>query len=420
MPRRIDAVVLTHAHLDHCGRLPLLPQHGFRGRIHATPATCDFARLVLEDSARIQVADVERQNRRLQRQGRPLVGPLYGPAEVEAVESRFQALPYGQPREIAPGMSLRFFDAGHILGSASAEMTVQENGKERVLIFSGDLGPKDVPILRDPVPPDPPAGPDLVVLESTYGDRDHRPMDATLDEFRQILKEAIASHDKVLIPSFAIGRTQQVLYYIAEFIREGQLPRFPIYLDSPMAIKAMALYRTHRDLFDEEAAGLVKADRFTKDLSELHYTETADESRALNNLSGMAVIIAGSGMCEGGRIVHHLKHGLWRPSTQVVIVGYQSAGSLGSHLVHGARRVRIFGEEIEVKAGIHTLGGFSAHAGQTELAAWAGNYLSGPTRPRVVLTHGEDKPREALRDLLESRHGVKAELPMRGDVLEIE
>ena len=218
----------------------------------------------------------------------------------------------------------------------------------------------------------------------------------------------------MLIPSFAIGRTQQVLYYIAEFIREGQLPRFPIYLDSPMAIKAMALYRTHRDLFDEEAAGLVKADRFTKDLSELHYTETSDESRALNNLRGMAVIIAGSGMCEGGRIVHHLKpaSGVPAPRSSSSATSPRARWAATSSM---ARRVRIFGEEIGVEAGIHTLGGFSAHAGQTELADWAGNYLSGPTRPRVVLTHGEDRPRETLRRLLLVTNGGRAS--RTGDVL---
>ena len=330
--------MLTHAHLDHCGRLPLLTREGFRGPIHATPASADFAMLVLEDAARIQVADVERQNRRLERQGRPLVEPLYLPRDVEVVEGRFQPLRYGESREIAKGINLRFSDAGHILGSASVELAVDDGGRQRTLIFSGDLGPKGVPMLCDPVPPEPASAPDLVVMESTYGDHDHRPMDGTLEEFRQILADAIRAQEKVLIPAFAIGRTQQILYHMAEFIRRGELPKFPIYLDSPMAIKAMALYRTHRDLFDEEATGLVKEHRFEKDLSQLHYTETAEESRAINNLRGMAVIIAGSGMCEGGRIVHHLKHNLWKSNVHVVIVGYQSAGSLGGQLVHGAER----------------------------------------------------------------------------------
>jgi metallo-beta-lactamase family protein len=242
-------------------------------------------------------------------------------------------------------------------------------------------------------------------------------MAATLEEFRQILTAAIASQEKVLIPAFAIGRTQQILYHIAEFIREGALPKFPIYLDSPMAIKAMTLYRTHRDLFDEEATALVAARRFEKDLSLLHYTETAEESRALNQLRGMAVIIAGSGMCEGGRILHHLKHQLWRTNVHVVFVGYQSAGSLGGQIVHGAELVRIHGEEIKVAAKIHTLGGFSAHAGQTELAEWAMNYIRGEHRPRLVLAHGEPRPRAALQALLEARAGTRAELPQQGDLI---
>jgi metallo-beta-lactamase family protein len=419
-PRRLDAIVLTHAHLDHCGRLPILVREGCRARVHTTPASADFAQLVLEDAARIQAADVERLNRRLERQGKPWVEPLYRPEDVQAVEGKLQGLPYGESREVATGVNLRFSDAGHILGSSSVELSVEEGGRLWTLIFSGDLGPRGVPFLRDPVPPDPPAGADLVVMESTYGDRDHRPIRETLDEFHQILQAASRAGEKVLIPAFAMGRTQQILYHIASFIRSGELCKFPIYLDSPMAIKAMALYRAHRDLFDEEATALVREHQFEKDLSELRYTESTDESKAINSQKGMAVIIAGSGMCEGGRIVHHLKHNLWRPDVHVVIVGYQSAGSLGRQLVQGARRVTIQGEPVAVAAKIHTLGGFSAHAGQTELAGWAGHFLYGSHRPRVVLTHGEEKPRAALRDLLRSQLSADASLPSRGETLTLE
>ncbi|MFO0890777.1 MAG: MBL fold metallo-hydrolase [Isosphaeraceae bacterium] len=420
LPRRLDAVVLTHAHLDHCGRLPLLTKSGFRGRIFATPASADFTQLVLEDAARIEAGEVERLNRRLQRQRRPLVEPIYEAEDVEQVGSRFQPLPYLASGKIAPGVTLRFSEAGHILGSGSAELTVEEEGQRKVLIFSGDLGPKGVPILRDPEPLAPVQPPDLVVLESTYGDRDHRTMDDTLVEFRTILKEAVRSGSKVLIPAFAIGRSQQLLYHLAEFIRRGDLPRFPIYLDSPMAIKAVSLYREHHALFDEEATELVKRQQLSKDLSELSFTATAEESRALNHLEGMAVIIAGSGMCEGGRIVHHLKHNLWRPDVHVVIVGYQSFGTLGGQLVHGARTVRIHGETVAVAAKVHTLGGFSAHAGQAELLEWGARYFGSGSKARLVLTHGEDRPREVLRALFRSRCGVEATLPQLGETLTLD
>jgi metallo-beta-lactamase family protein len=416
VPRNLDAVVLTHAHLDHCGRLPLLTNHGFRGKIHTTLATADFARLVLEDAAYLQAADVERQNRRRLRQGKPPIEPLYTAGDLAAVENRFRGLPYGEERLVAPGCRVRLSDAGHILGSASVRMTLEEAGRSRVLVFSGDLGPRGIPYLRDPVPPETDGRPDVVVMESTYGDREHRRLEETLDEFLTILRAAIEAQQKVLIPAFAIGRTQQILYHIAGFVRSGRLPRFPIYLDSPMAIRATELYQTHHDLFDEEAAALHRGGRLDRDLSELRFTATAEESRSLNDLKGMALIIAGSGMCEGGRILHHLKHNLWRPDMHVVIVGYQASGSLGAQLVHGAGRVRIHGEPIVVKAKIHTLGGFSAHAGQGELADWAGTYLKTPGgRTRLVLTHGEEVARKALANLLRERYRVAALLPGLGE-----
>jgi len=418
-PRRLDAVVLTHGHLDHCGRLPLLARRGYHGLIHATAATIDVAQLVLEDAAHLQRSDIERQNRHRMRQGKPPIEPLYSPEEVEGLRPLFRSLPYGQAREVAEGITLRFSDAGHILGSASVELTGNGPDGRWVIVFSGDLGPRGVPFLRDPVPPSPSEEPDVVVLESTYGDRDHRPLDQTLDELRRILLAAIEHGEMVLIPSFAIGRAQQILYHIAEFVERGEIPQFPIYLDSPMGIKALALYRSHSELLNQEAVQMFQHDRFDRALSRLHCTRTTEESRALNDLRGMALIIAGSGMCEGGRIVHHLKHHLWRPHVQVILVGFQVQGTLGARLVGGARRVTIHGEPIKVNASIHTLGGFSAHAGQSGLIDWAGNYCKTPKSPRVILTHGEDGPRAALRDRLESRFGVRAECPAPGDILTI-
>jgi metallo-beta-lactamase family protein len=414
-PERLDAVILTHAHLDHCGRLPLLARHGSRAAIHATPATADFAGLILRDSAFLQRQDADRLTRRRQRQGRPPAEALYDAEDVDRLLPRFAALPYGERREVADGVSARLVDSGHILGSASVELFVREGGATRTVVFSGDLGPKGMPFLRDPQPPE---GADLVFLESTYGDRDHKPLGPTLDEFLAILKDAAGAREKVLIPSFAIGRTQQILYHIAGFVREGKLPVFPVVVDSPMAIEAIRLYRRHQDLFDDEATALAKAHRMSLDLPRLELTETAEESMRLNNLRDAAVILAGSGMCDGGRIVHHLKHNLWRKNVHVVIVGYQSEGTLGSRLVHGAKAVTIHGEEVVVHAEIHTLGGFSAHAGRSELIEWFGHQAAG--KPRAVLTHGEDAPREALAGALRERFGVAVETPGPGAVVTLD
>jgi metallo-beta-lactamase family protein len=414
--RQLDAVVLTHAHLDHSGRLPLLARHGYRRPIYATPATIDLADLLLLDSAHLAEADAERDSRRRGRRGQPPVSPLYEVEDVETLRPRFTPILYVQTREIADGVDVRLVNAGHMLGSASIEMTVRQGASRRTIVFSGDLGPRGLPFLRDPTPLE---RADLVFLESTYGDRDHRPMNGTLREFRSILNEAYKARERVLIPAFAIGRSQQILFHIAELVREGSVPRFPIYLDSPMAIEATFLYRKHQELFDDEAGRLYSSRQLDRDLSALQYTRTAEESKALNNLRDAAVIIAGSGMCEGGRIVHHLRHNLSRSYANVVFVGYQAAGTLGERLVHGAKEVRIFGESHSVRAEIHTLGGFSGHAGQTELVGWAGHLMA--TKPRIVLTHGEDRQRAALREKLVAAYGVDVQLPQQpGAIITIE
>lgn len=414
-PPSLDAVVATHAHLDHTGRLPLLPPRGFRGRIHATPATVDFTRLILADSARLQQADSARRSRRLLRAGKEPVVPLYAPADVEALASYFSALPYDERREVADGVEVRLVDAGHILGSASVEMTVREYGRERVVVFSGDVGIKGSPILRDPTPL---GHADLVFLESTYGDREHRPQGETLKEFHRILARAVREQQKVLIPAFAIGRTQEVLYRIAEEVHGGRLPEFPIHLDSPMAIAATRLYSEHQALFDEEAGAMMRRGPFLHDLRGLRFTESPAESIALNDSWDMGVIIAGSGMCDGGRMIHHLRHNLWRRNVAVLIVGFQAQGSLGRRLVEGAREVRIFGEKLVVRATVHTLGGFSAHAGQSGLVEWAGHLA--PSRPRFVLTHGEPKGCDGLRSALRTRLGIEAECPEPGATVTLE
>ncbi len=408
-PRALDAVVLTHAHLDHTGRLPLLTARGYKGPIHATPATAEFAELILRDSAHIQEGDAERLTIEARRAGRRAVAPLYTRADVDQVRPLVRALDYEERREVAPGVSVRLFEAGHILGSASVEM--RADGK--TVVFSGDLGPKGVPFVKDPVPPPPP---DLLFLESTYGDRDHRSLDATVAELHEILLRAVRERAVILVPSFAIGRAQQVLFHLAELVRGGDLPDFPIFLDSPMAIEATRLYGKHQDLFDAQARSLAKGGQLRHDLKNLRFLATPDESRRLNDLDGPAVVLAGSGMCNGGRILHHLKHHLWREETVVLFVGYQAEGTIGHALVTGARHVAIHGHRIRVAARVFTLGGFSAHAGRSELLAWAAPALP---RARVALTHGEEGPRSSLAAAIRDRFGRDADRPQRGDTIDI-
>ncbi|MCZ7632811.1 MAG: MBL fold metallo-hydrolase [Phycisphaerales bacterium] len=434
-PADLDSVVLTHAHIDHSGRLPLLPRHGFSGPIFATPATIDLCDVMLRDSAGVQAMDAERWTRRHEREGKPGEAPLYGVADVEAVMKRFRALPYDTPREVAAGVTVRFTDAGHILGSASVEMRVRDGGREKVVVFSGDVGPAGAPLLRDPVPP---GRADALVLESTYGDRDHRPLDATLDELVGIVREARTPRGKVLIPAFAVGRTQQLIYFFGTLRRDGRLDDPRVWVDSPMALAATDLYRRHRDLFDDESWKIIDAGDSVLMFPGLRFARSIDESIALNRTGDGVVVISASGMCNGGRILHHLRHALWKPETHLVFVGFQAEGTIGRRIIDGAEYVSIMGERIKVGARVHTLGGFSAHAGQTGLVRWAGAVVGrgdgGGTwttggvggagvgandRPRVFLNHGEDKPRRLLAERLRADLGVEAELPAFGEIVEV-
>lgn len=412
--KRLDTVLLTHAHLDHCGRLPLLIKGGYEGRILATKATVDLAGLILRDSAKVQGYDAQRANRKRERSGKPPVTPLYNADDVERTMQRFHTVELDQPFEAAPGVQARYVAAGHMLGSASIELTVSEKGKPKVAVFSGDIGPSGLALVRDAQPI---KRADAVFLESTYGDRDHKPLKETLAEFGGIIKEAVRLKSRILVPAFAVGRTQQILYHLDELFCAGKLKPFPVYLDSPMAIEATKIYRSHPDLLDEEARDMRRVCEIAGKHGHVKPTPTPEESMALNRAPGPCLIMAGSGMCNGGRILHHFRHGLWRPETEVVIVGYQGEGTLGRQLVDGAKEVKIFGEPIAVKARIHTLNGFSAHAGQTELLKWF-RFLA-PAKPQVILTHGEARGREPLAELLRKRHGLKPQLPVQGDVIKV-
>lgn len=398
-PASIDALVLSHAHIDHCGRIPLLAKRGFAGAIHAQAATCDLLPVMLLDSASLSERSAERENR-ARRADLPPVMPLYTATDVAAVQKRLRPQAYDAPVEILPGIALRLHEAGHILGSAVVELRAEG----RTLVFSGDLGMRGTPILRDPAPR--PAA-DLVLLESTYGDRNHRDRAATVAELGEILAHARADGGNVVIPAFAVGRSQELLYWFAEHFDDWQLAPWTIFLDSPMAAKVMAIYDRHEALFDAGAEKLWRGRRRPFKLPNLRVCETTEESRAINRIHGGAIIIAGSGMANGGRVRHHLANNLAFARHHVVFVGYQAAGTLGRILVNRAPQVRLFGEEIPVRAAIHTVGGLSAHADRRGLIDW---YASGRDRPPVVLVHGEDDARHALADALRERYGVAVTL----------
>ena len=413
-PHRLDAVLVTHAHLDHTGRLPLLIKGGYTGSIFATQPTLDLAGLILRDSAKVQYFDVQRVNRKRERAGKALIEPLYDAAQVEQTMERFRAVEFDVPIEVATGVTARYVEAGHMLGSASIEMTIEEGGKSKTVVFSGDLGPSGMALIRDAAPP-PRA--DLVFLESTYGDRDHRTLADTLAEFRGIIEQVVRDKARILVPAFAVGRTQQILFHLDELFSAEVVKPFPVYIDSPMAIEASRIYRSHPDLLDDETRDLERASEIARRHPYVKPTPSAQDSIALNHAPGPCLIMAGSGMCNGGRILHHLRHGLWQPQTVVMIVGYQVAGSLGRLLVDGAKSVRIFGEPIAVNAQIKTLNGFSAHAGQSELMKWLD--VLAPGKPRVVLTHGEARGREPLAELIRRRHHLETSLPVQGDTIEL-
>jgi metallo-beta-lactamase family protein len=412
--QKLDAVVLTHAHLDHTGRLPLLTKAGYRGPIYATPATIDFADLILKDSAHLQKADVERQNRRRQRMGEPLLESLYEQEHVEQLKPLYTKLPYDKPITIAPGVTVRAVEAGHMLGSVSLELTIEEKGTRKVVVFSGDLGPRGAPLHRDYVPFE---KADFVFMESTYGDRDHRSLSETAVETREVIKRAIKGGGKILVPTFAVGRTQILLYLMAGSFKRGAMRPFPIYIDSPMAIQATKLYAKHVELFDDEALAMFKSGEFRTQLESVKFCQTAEDSKALNDINGGCLIMAGAGMCTGGRILHHLKYNLARSNTTVLFVGYQGAGSLGRMIVDGKKSVMIHGEKIPVNASVHTLGGLSGHAGQTDLVNWIASIA--PSQPRVFLTHGEERGRKPLAKILRDRLRLRVACPGLGETLEL-
>ncbi|MBL8300581.1 MAG: MBL fold metallo-hydrolase [Rhodanobacteraceae bacterium] len=409
-PQRIDALVLSHAHIDHVGRVPLLVKRGFRGPIYAQAATADLSRIMLEDAASIAEADIVRDNLRRMQQGLKPEQPLYTRKDAQAALAHMRPLPYDNELELFPGVHLRLRDAGHILGSAVVELR-QDGGRK--LVFSGDIGPRGTPILRDPVAID---RADLVLMESTYGNRVHRPRGDTVKELGDIFAAARHSGGNVIIPAFAVGRSQELLYWMAQYYEAWGLDRFRIFLDSPMAGKVLEVYERHEDLFDEEARALWARRPHPLRLPNLSLTTSVAESQAINAYQGGAIIIAGSGMCTGGRVRHHLRQNLGRHNAHILFVGYQAQGTLGRLLVDGVKKVKLFGEWITVNAHRHTVGGLSAHADQAGLIEWYGAI---PGHAPVYLVHGEDIAREALAAKLRERFRARVELSHPGVVVTV-
>ncbi len=409
-PGKLDAVVLSHAHLDHSGRLPKLVADGFNGPIYMTQPTSELLEIMLKDAAFLEQRDTEWENKRRSRAGQPEIEPLFTLQDVEAALSLCEGVDYASRQQIADGIEFCFQDAGHILGSAIVEIFIREKGAQRKLVFSGDLGNSNAALLRDPVTIH---EADVLLLESTYGDRNHRPMDETLEEFEAIITEASQDDGNILIPAFAVGRTQEVIFHLGELYQQGKLKQQAVYLDSPMAIATTEVYHRYQDIFNREDKAQLRHSRagsLHTFLPVLRYSSSTEESMALNRIKGGAIIIAGSGMCTGGRIRHHLKHNLWRRNAHVVIVGFQARGTPGRALVDGATMFRLGGDEIAVKAKIHTLGGFSAHASQSQLIDWVEGFKR---KPEIYLVHGEPEAKGVLGEKLSER-GCKVTVPAMG------
>ena len=400
-PASLDAVVLSHSHIDHSGRIPYLIKSGFTGPVFTHFACVDLCEIMLRDSGFIQEKDAEWENRRRERKGLKLIKPIYTAKDAESAMSYFKALEYDKPERILPNIELCLHDAGHILGSSIVELTITENGIQKKLVFSGDLGQSGIPILRDPAKIH---YADVLLLESTYGDRCHKDQVNTYQEIKDVFTEANEKEGKILIPAFAVGRTQEILYLFAKHFDEWELNRWQIFLDSPLAIRATEVYEKNHRVYDKEAAAFYGKTGFQDVLPNLRYTRTPEESIQLNQIHSGAIIIAGSGMCTGGRITHHLKHNVWKNQTHVMIVGFQAHGTTGRALVDGSKRIRIWGETIRVAAQIHTIGGLSAHGDQRDLLNWLGHFENSPD---VYLVHGEEEALSTFKSVIEQEYTSK-------------
>tara|TARA_R110000744_G_scaffold11265_8_gene34334 strand:- start:986 stop:2389 length:1404 start_codon:yes stop_codon:yes gene_type:complete len=413
-PASIDAVLLSHAHLDHSGMLPKLVHEGFTGPIYCTSETADLLVVMLQDSVSIYMGDLARENRRLARKGKPLLEPEYSEEDVMQVIAQCESQSYNKGLKLAEQTTVRFHDAGHILGSAIIELSFEERGEQKKLVFSGDLGNKSAVLMNDPSIL---TKADIVLMESTYGDRNHKSIDNTVSELKTILKDTENRGGNIMIPAFAVGRTQEILFYLGQLHQQGLLDNWQVILDSPMAIEVTRVYDKWFSALDsdeiEEASP--NAHSILKDfIPRLFLSVAPDESMMINKIKKGALIIAGSGMCTGGRIRHHFKQRIWDSRNAIIFCGYQANGTLGRLLVDGLQHLKLFGDDYVVKAQIETLGGFSAHAGQNELVEWVSHFEN---NPKVVLVHGEPKAQEALAQKLWEDKNIRAVIPSLGQSL---
>jgi len=414
-PSTIDAVLLSHAHVDHCGSLPTLVKGGFRGTILCTGATADLADILLRDSAYVQKQDLEYLNRRRRKRGELALEPVYTEDDVDRTVTMFERVAYGERVSVVPGVSAVFRDAGHILGSATIQVNARERGASRTVLFTGDLGRSGMPILRDPVTV---READVLVTESTYGARTHEPIDRIKNELAGFIRASVRRHGKVIVPSFAVGRTQRIVYELHGLMTDGSIPEVPVFVDSPLAVRATKIFREHAECYDEEMRELLRRGDDPLGFSRVTYIQDVSESKKLNRLPGPAIIISASGMCEAGRVLHHLKNNITKRRNAVMIVGYQAEHTLGRRIANGEKRIRIFGQKYPMRARVAVFDEFSAHADRDELLAFAEAIKRAPRR--TIMVHGSEEAALSLGRLFTERGFANVVVPLDGEVIALD
>lgn len=412
-PKQINNLILTHSHIDHSGRIPKFVRDGFNGRIITSPPTAELCKVMLLDSAHVQEMEAEWQTRKNRRQAKTATQPLYNKQDAEKSLQYFAPVELDEMIEVEPGIRARLRNSGHVLGACAVEIWINDGSSETKIVFSGDLGKQDQLIVKEPYKID---SADYLFVESTYGNRLHRSFEDSKTEFLEAIHYAVSNGEKVVIPAFALERTQEILYILGEFSRSGKIPQIPVFLDSPLAIRATEIFRKNRKYFDEDAQALVGKGLDPFDIPNLRLTLTAPESMKINEYKGSAIIISANGMCSAGRIKHHLKHNLWRPGASLVIVGFQGEGTTGRQIVEGAKSVRIFGEKVAVRARVFTIGGFSAHADQADLLNWI-SHFDLKQKPKLFVIHGEPISIDALSNKIRKRFNLDVYNPRLREML---